>query len=227
MAFLFKEGAISESQYDAAKTEFEVNKASFEAVSRMVDVQSPISGVVTAINVSEGEYVAVGQKLATVAATDKLRVKLSVNPDEVSLFDIGSQVTVHADAAGDAARGRVVAIASSADPVTRAFEIEALIDNSQGHFRPGMFVTVDFIQENLEDVIVVPRPAVLNLDDRWSVFVVENGVARKRLVELGSEVDGHIVIKSGLAVGDTLVVLGQDYIEDGFAVNVSSLDEGV
>ena len=94
MEYLYKEGAISESQYDAARTEYEVNKANFEAVSKLVDIQTPIAGVVTAIDVSEGDFVNIGRKLATVATTGRLRGKLGVNSDEVKDFEKGMEVTV-------------------------------------------------------------------------------------------------------------------------------------
>lgn len=227
MEYLFSEGAVSESQFDAAKTDYEVQKASFEAASQLVDIRTPISGLVTAVHVSPGDFVQVGQKLVTVASTDKLRVKFGVNPSDIRFFKKGAPVTISADAAVGKVTGEIVAVATSADPVTRAFQVEAQVDNAGGHYKPGMFVRISIVLENLKSVIAVPRKSVVTLDGRPTAFVVKDSKAEKRLVELGAEIDGHIVIRAGVEAGDTLVTVGQDYIDDGFSVRIASLNEGM
>ncbi len=226
MEYLFGEGAVSESQFDAAKTDYEVQKASFQAASQLVDIQTPISGLVTSVDVSEGDFVRMGQRLATVASTDRLRVKFGVNPSDIGYFSKGDAVIISADAVKGTITGEVVAVATSADPVTRAFEVEALVNNSGGDYKPGMFVRISIILEDLKDVIAVPRKSIVNLDNQQTVFVIANGLAERRPVVLGPEIDGHIVVTSGISFGDTIVTLGQDYIDDGFSVKIASLSEG-
>ncbi|MEE8576149.1 MAG: efflux RND transporter periplasmic adaptor subunit, partial [candidate division Zixibacteria bacterium] len=205
MEYLYSEGAVSESQYDAAKTEYEVQRASFQAASQLVDIQTPIAGLVTSVDVSEGDFTRLGQKVATVASTDRLRVKFGVNSAQLDYFRQGTRVVVSADAGRQSTEGEVVAVANSADPVTRAFEVEAMADNSDGRYKPGMFVRISIVLEDLSDVAVVPRKAVLTLDNQEIIFVVANGVAERRLVTLGPEIDGHIVITEGVSFGDTVV----------------------
>jgi membrane fusion protein (multidrug efflux system) len=226
MEYLYKEGAVSESQFDGARTQFEVSKANYEAVQRLVEIHAPIAGNVTAIDVSPGAQVATGQRVAVVATTDSLRVKFGVNAENIGDFQIGADVTISADAIADRAAGKVVAKASSADPTNRTFEVEALIDNAAGVFRPGMFVKVHLVREHLVDVIVVPREAVVVLENQPVVFTCSGGIARKQPVGLGTDVDGHVVITSGLNAGDTLVTLGQTYLDDGFKVAIANLERG-
>lgn len=223
--FLYKEGAVSESQFDAAKTEYEVNKASFEAARRLVEMQTPIAGEVTSVDVSEGDLVIIGQRLATVAAADKLRMKFGVNARDYQDIAIGSPVYVTTEAVSDTIHGTVTAKANSADPNTRTFEVEGILDNPARRFKPGMFVRVGYLRERLEDRIVVPRKAVLMLDNVPTVYVVQGQQAKSRPVDLGPDIEGGVVVASGLSEGDTLVVLGQDYLEDGVKVNVTELGE--
>ncbi len=225
MAFLYKEGAVSESEHDAAQTEYEVNKATFQAVAKTVEVSSPIAGVVTSMEVSPGDLVSVGQKLATIATTERLRVKFGVNADEIGHFAIGSEVIVSSDAVEGQLPGKIIANAGSADPVTRSFQVEALFDNASGHFLPGMFVRVEFVRERLGAVVSIPRKVILSLDGRDIVFVVKDGKAEKRAVNLGADLSGDVVVTSGLAAGDTLVILGQDYLDDSTKVNVTAVVE--
>jgi RND family efflux transporter MFP subunit len=224
MKYLFEQGAISETQHDGAKTEFEVAEAQFESVRRMLEIHTPIAGIVTSIDVSPGDLVQVGQALATVATTDRLRAKFSVNSDDVALVNVGDDVIVRNEATGSSVTGQVVKVASSADPDTRAFSVEAVISNSDNRLNPGTFVHVDYILEELTGVLAVPREAVLTLDDQPTVFASVGRKAEQRRVELGPEMSGYVVITSGLKAGDTLVTLGQDYLENGLSLNVTDLN---
>ncbi|MEW5795421.1 MAG: efflux RND transporter periplasmic adaptor subunit [Candidatus Zixiibacteriota bacterium] len=224
MKYLYAQGAISESQHDASRTEFEVTEAQFNSVRRMLELHTPIAGVVTAINVSPGDLVQVGQPLATVATIDRLRVKFAVNSDDIAFVKDGDQIIVRSEGADTPATGQVVRVATSADPDTRSFPVEAIIDNSDGRFNPGMFVHVHYVLQNLSGVIAVPRKAVLTLDNQASVFVVSDKRAELRPVTLGSELSGQVVVTSGLLAGDTLVTLGQDYLENGVALNVTAVE---
>ncbi len=225
MEYLHKEGAVSEAQFDAARTEYEVSRASFEAAARLVEIQSPISGIVTSLDVSVGDYLNLGQKLATIASVDRLRAKFGVNSRDVAHINEGDAVTVSAAEIAHGAEGRVVSVSRSADPNTRAFQVEVLLDNTELLYRPGMFVRVSTVVEELHDVVVIPRDAVVDLDGRETVFIVSGEIAHKRPVTLGVELDGRAVITDGLNAGDTLVTLGQSYLDEGFKVNVAGLEK--
>jgi RND family efflux transporter MFP subunit len=192
---------------------------------RMLEVQTPIAGTVTSVDVSPGDLVGVGQELATVATTEKLRVKFGVNADDVSFFRVGAEVIISSDAVDGTATGRVITVASSADPTSRKFQVEALIDNGAGRFSPGMFVRADYILDELTGVLAVPREAIIDLDGQQSAFVVVGGRAELRRVTLGVDLRGSVVVTSGLKAGDTLVTLGQDYLEEGLKLNITDLQE--
>lgn len=222
MEYLYGEGAISESQYDASQTEYTVSRASFEAARRLVEIESPIDGIVTSLKVSNGDYLNPGQQLATVASTAKLRIKFGVNVADARYLSEGSAVTIVADAAETNGAGKVVSVARSADPATRTVQIEVIIDNADGRFKPGMFARIIIVLDEVKSVVVIPRSAVMELSEQATVFTVVNGLAVQQALALGLEMDGRVVIQSGLAPGDTLITLGQDYLEDGSRVNITA-----
>jgi membrane fusion protein (multidrug efflux system) len=225
MEYLYQQGAVSETEFDAASTDYEVAQANFEAVKRLVDVETPIAGTVTEVAITEGDFVNVGTHLATVATTDRLRVRFDVDPDAVGFFRLDNPVNIRVEGVGAPGRGTVVSIARSADPQTRTFQVEALVDNSDGRFKPGMFAHIDYILQRLDSVITVPRDAVITLDERPTAFIVKGDMARVRPLSLGRELPGEVVVTGGLSAGDTLIVLGQDFLEDSTKVNITDMRE--
>ncbi|MDH3937890.1 MAG: efflux RND transporter periplasmic adaptor subunit, partial [candidate division Zixibacteria bacterium] len=152
LKYLYDQGAVSESQYDAALTEYEVARASFESVTQLVEITSPIDGVVTSLNVSEGDYLQPGAKLVTIAKLASLRVTFGVNTRDVATIKIGDTVMISSSAVELSAPGIVVSITRSADPLTRAFDVEAQVTNHGTHLRPGMFVRASVVLERWQDV---------------------------------------------------------------------------
>ncbi|HWR82547.1 MAG TPA: efflux RND transporter periplasmic adaptor subunit [Candidatus Deferrimicrobium sp.] len=223
MDYLFKEGAVSESQFDAALTQYEVAKAGFEAAAQLVEIRSPIDGIVTSLNVSKGDYLSPGEELATVATVDRLRAKFGVNAADVAYITPGARVTVSAEGIDVPAEGTVSSIARSANSDTRTFQTEVIVRNSGQAFRPGMFVRVNVIQQHLTDAVIVPRQALVIRGAGQKAFVVVGGVARQRNVTAGTDLGGQIVVTSGLTAGDTLVTLGQDYLQDGAPVKITQI----
>ncbi|MCM2272277.1 MAG: efflux RND transporter periplasmic adaptor subunit [candidate division Zixibacteria bacterium] len=226
MEALYKEGAISETQFDGARTQFEVAQANYESVSRLVDIRTPIAGTLTSVLVRPGDFVALGQQLAVVATPGRLRVIFAVNTENVRFVRQGADVRIVSDVVADTLTGRITSIAESADPATRSFQVEAVIDNRASAYHPGMFVSIQVVEQELPDVLAVPRGAILKLDNKNVGFVVVNGVAKRREVTLGPELDGRVVVLSGLQSGDTLVTLGQSYLDEGFKVTISASLEG-
>lgn len=223
---LFSQGAISEMQYDGAKTDYEVARANYNAAHRLVDIRTPIDGTVTSVKVSAGDFLYPGQQVATVAAIDKLRMKFGVSASDIGYFNEGDAVQVIVESSTQlVGNGQVITAASSADPATRTFQVEIEIDNSANKFKPGMFARAEIIVEKFRDIIIAPRNAVVIRDNKNYVFVVAGDSVTAREVSLGVEFDGSVQVLSGLNQGDTLVTVGQEYLDDGSKINLTGLED--
>ncbi len=222
MKYLYEQGAVSESEFDAAETEYKVAQANFDAAARLVNLKSPISGTVTALNVSEGDYLYQGQPVATVAAIDKLRMKIGASVEEVMNFDVGDKVKIYIGVTKQQyAEGKVITVSESADPVTRTFQVEVEINNKEHMFKPGMFAKAEITTMSFDDIIAVSRQAVVDRGNRHLIFLVKGDSVVSREVELGVGFDGMVQIEEGLMIGDTVVTAGQDYLDDGFKINMT------
>ncbi len=222
MKYLYDEGAISESQYDGARTEYEVSRANYEAALQMVELRSPINGTVTSLDVTVGEYAAPGMQVATIASTDNLRMKFGVSSNDIGFIREGAQVDVSVAAESLlVGKGTVIMVARSADPATRSFQIEVEIDNSGHLFKPGMFGKADITVGEFDNIVVVPRTAIIIRNDKNYVYVYSGGKASAREITLGIDFNGTSEVKNGLSAGDTLITVGQNYLEDGVEVNLA------
>jgi membrane fusion protein (multidrug efflux system) len=116
----------------------------------------------------------------------------------------------------------VSAINPSVDPNSRAFILEARFNNPKAELRPGMFATARVLLPGTEDAVFVPRSAVIHdrTTDSNQVFVVENNVARLRVVLTGETENNSIRILSGLAGKEMVATSHQAELFDGSPVVV-------
>ncbi|MGE5313684.1 MAG: efflux RND transporter periplasmic adaptor subunit [Acidobacteriota bacterium] len=222
MKSLFAEGAISQEQLDGAQTAYTVARANFDAARAAVELTSPISGVVTALNVSKGDLAAPGAVLMTVAKINAMKVIFSSNETDVTSLSVGQKVSVYSDARPDVkAEGRIIQISKSADVGSRSFEVKALFSNTRDSwFKPGMFCTVNVQFMTGKGSLIVPNAAVQTDGTDSRVFVLKQGKAEKRGVRLGATDGAHTEVLSGLSAGDTLATVGVNNVKDGGAVKV-------
>ncbi len=118
--------------------------------------------------------------------------------------------------------GKVSAINPSVDPNSRAFILEARFDNPKAELRPGMFATARVLLPGTEDAVFVPRAAVIHdrTTDANQIYVIENKVARLRVVLTGETDNGAIRILSGLTGNETVATSHQSDLFDGAPVVV-------
>lgn len=93
--------------------------------------------------------------------------------------------------------------------------------NEDGLMRPGMFLTVG-VEKERENVLLIPEEALVPRQGRQFVYVIEDGKAVEKQVELGARVPGLAEIRSGLSAGDTIVTEGTQKVRNGAAVEIVS-----
>ncbi len=225
MKSLYEEGAISEQDYDDARTAFRVAEANFKAAREIVDIISPISGVVTGIKVNVGDEIPAGRKVATVSRVDSLRLVVGVDPGDIEYIETGMPVIVYQVGDRDTrAEGRVGRVAVSADPETRAFDVEVVLAGGTPKLRPGTFAVTSFPLRQLRDVVVVKDDAVLLQEGIRKIFVVRGDSALMRDIETGESSLGRTHVLSGVEAGDTVVTLGQAFLPERSAVSIQAAE---
>lgn len=224
MKNLFNEGAVSRQALDQTQTGYEVAKANFDAAKNTVEITSPISGVVTAINVNIGEIANPAIVMATVANISRMKAKFNVGESEVPSFYTGQQVQIYSEMNPDVIQsGKIFQLSKSANVQSRTFEMQAIFSNTNDRwFKPGMFCRVNVNLKTKKDARVIPLAAVVKSNNTNGVYLINDNKSFYKSITTGIT-DGKLIeVVSGLNVGDKIVTLGMNNLKDGTVVVISN-----
>lgn len=221
---LAEKGAVSTSVLEAAATRMQFADAGLQDAKTMLArcvVRSPIQGRVEEKFVDVGEYAKDGDPVFRIANMSQAKVVvyvpeaeiLDLNAGRSMIFTIGSIPETEFE-------GKVTFVAQAGDPVSHAFRMEMITDNSKGLLRGGMIADVVLKRSTHEPVIEIPFTAVLPRKGEHIVFVWEKGRAVRKTVRIHSLAGKNALISSGLEEGEMLIVEGQRFLQDGKRVLV-------
>ena len=138
----------------------------------------------------------------------------------------GQQVTVTVEAYADRTfSGKITRINPSVDQQTRAFEVEALIDNHESLLKPGFFVKATIPSNYVVDALVVPQDALLYVYGVYKVFVIDGTTLKEKEVKIGERYGDDVEIAEGLAPGEriALATKGQT-LKEGATIELTNQD---
>jgi membrane fusion protein, heavy metal efflux system len=180
-----------------------------EASLRRQEIRSPIAGRVLERKAALG--VVVGRdnletELFVVADLDRTWAELAVSPEEVASIRVGQLVSILARGIKDKAEGKVIYVSPIVDRDTHQVHVMAEINNRDGMWRPGSFVSAAIVFDRESVPIAVPADAVQTMDGRPVAFVRTGEGFQKRQVVLGQSDDQATEVVSGLRLGETIAV---------------------
>jgi RND family efflux transporter MFP subunit len=186
-------------------------------------VVATVSGSVLSIPVNIGETLETRTVVCEVGDLSQLRVETYV-PERYSVFmrlGLPGQVTFEA-MPGEVFPAELDELSPALDPASRTRQIRLrFIPGPGGRLDPrilsGMFATVSLVTHSQVDVPVIPRSAMINTYGSWIVFVIPQNseTARRREITLGLENEEMVEVRSGLELGEQVVVAGQNFLNDG------------
>lgn len=166
-----------------------------------LEIRSPIDGVVIEKRVATGEAVAAEANIYVIADLSSVWAEVTLYPADLAAVRLGQRVTVRADELNAGAEGVIAYVGALLGEQTRTAKARITLPNPGQRWRPGLFVTVDLVQEEREVPVAVPAEAIQSLRDWKVVFARFGDVFEARPVELGRS-DGTLVeVLSGLAAG--------------------------
>ena len=184
-------------------------------------IYAPISGYVSERVADLGEYTnpnAPNTKICTILRTAILRLKVDVPEQNIGQVAIGQGVSLKVSAYPDRNfAGTITRILPAVNVNSRTLTVEAEVE-SGGLLKPGLFATVRIAQSKAEPTVLVPARAVRTDGGVTKVFVIENGRATERLVQVGDPENDLIQIKTGLKENEQVAVSNIEQLFDGVTV---------
>ena len=223
-ASLVKDKIISQREYDEAKANLDRAKADLNTVSGRaattgVTVTSPISGYLISLLVKPGEYVSVGQPIATVSQNRRLQLRAEVSE---RYFDRLSNITSanfilpyrpDETLSLSELNGRVVSFGKASAAGSYYLPVIFEFDNT-GNVIPGSYAEIYLLGAPRKGVISVPKGAIAEEQGLYFVFVETSAEHfEKREVKLGANNGTSVEVKSGLKSGEKVVVAGAIHVK--------------
>jgi cobalt-zinc-cadmium efflux system membrane fusion protein len=166
------------------------------------EIRAPISGLIVARAVALGTALKDDATIFTVADMSTVWAEITVYPKDFGVIRLGQKTTVRATATDAESEGVVSFIGALVGAQTRTAKARVIVDNKEGHWRPGMFLNVELVAEEVEVPVAVSVDAIQTLRD-WSVVFGRYGNHfEARPLELGRS-DGRMVeVLKGLTAGE-------------------------
>jgi len=182
-------------------------------------VFSPIDGYVAERTADLGEYVSPTSKVATIVRINPLRIRIDVPEQAIPEVSVGQSVSVTTSAWPDKNfSGRIARISPSVSASSRTLTVEAEVENSSGVLKPGQFASVRILQSRPQPAVLVPVRAVKTESGVSRVFVIKDGHAQQRLVQLGQTEGDLIEVKGGVGADEQVATSNVDQLSDGIPV---------
>jgi RND family efflux transporter MFP subunit len=179
-------------------------------------VYAPLDGVVQEKKTSAGEYLAAGAPVATVVRIDPLRLRVDVPERESHSIKMGQSVRVTMEGDENTYLGYIKRLSPTISEQNRVLSVEADVRNN-GRLRPGAFVKAEIVTNQTNTAVTVPPNALVTFAGIDKVIVVQNGKTVEKSVTVGRRGDTWLEIKSGVNVGDS-VVLDPGNLQSGQSV---------
>ena len=226
---LVEQGVIARAEFDSADAEYKVALSRYQdgveeirnrqgllaqrrselalARQQLADtvVYSPMTGVVQEKKSSVGEYLAAGAPVVDIVRIDPLRLRVEVPERESHSIRIGQSVRVTSEGDPEAYLGYIKRLSPTISEQNRVLAVEADVANN-GKLKPGAFVRAEIVTDQTSTAATVPANAIVTFAGIEKVIIVEAGKAVEKPVMTGRRGPDWVEIKSGVNVGQTVVV---------------------
>jgi RND family efflux transporter MFP subunit len=206
------------AQLDSKRAEVQQEIRAATIMRDYTRISAPFSGVVTAKSVEPGNLAAPGAPLLTIESEGAYRLEASVDESRLPFVKIGQAVEVALESLDRQLNAHVSEIEPSVDAASRAYIVKIDLP-SMPNLRSGMFGRARF-PVGAHRVVTIPPHALVERGQLQSVFAIEDGFARTRLVTTGERGQAAVEVLSGLSEGEKLVSPVPSGLADGARVEV-------
>ncbi|HUE41832.1 MAG TPA: efflux RND transporter periplasmic adaptor subunit [Chthoniobacterales bacterium] len=227
---------VSKQELDAAQSAFGQKQGTVDNMRAFItkkELRAPFDGQLGIRQVNVGQSIDARQPIVQLTALDPVFVDFALPQQELSKLAPGLEAHVRTDAVpGREFKGKLTALNSMVDTVTRNVTLQATLENPDHALKPGMFVKVDVVLPEKSKTLVIPGSAVSYAPYGDSVFVIEkkkdpktgkeSQTLRQAFVRIGEARGDFISVTQGLKAGDEVVSTGVFKLRNGTPVTVNN-----
>ena len=220
---LYKVGGISKAQWEQAKSAHEQAKLSYGNASENTLLGSPISGFVTAKNYDNGDVTSPAQPILVIQQVSPLKVVVNVSEQYYTRLKPGLEAHLSVEALGEQTfSGRITKVYPTVDATTHTVGVEIEVANKDQRLRPGMYARLG-LDFGTRQALTISDKAIIRQAGSGIryVYVLKEGKAVYREVELGELQDGRYEALSGIEPGEQLIISAPSRLKNGTAVKLA------
>ena len=202
--FLQARQALEEAEIAVSNARQKISVLSGSVVAtggNRYELRAPFDGVVVEKHLTPGEVVDETTAAFTLSDLSRVWVTFGVSPKDLNKVQVGKTVTVSAAELNAEVSGTVAYVGSLLGEQTRTATVRVTLENPQGSWRPGLFVTALVATDIRQAKVVVPETAIQTVEDKPTVFVRTDDGFKAQTVELGSRAAGQVEVIAGLEPG--------------------------
>jgi len=227
---LFKNNSASQKELDNITTNYEQAKAGLETALQMqkeldanlayANIKAPFSGVITGKFISKGDLANPGKPLLRLENTTHFLVKTYLNENQINKIKKGGVVEIHIKSNGKKLQGIISELSISSNNSGSLYLVKIAINESENIFT-GMYVSVDFLGNTLNNTLVIPKSALVQKGQLYGVYTVSlQNTAILRWLRLGKVYGNNIEVLSGLNVDENIIINANGKLFNGAKVTL-------
>lgn len=226
---LHEKGLVSAGAFEGIKYELDSLRAAYN-LARLelsyTQIVAPISGIISERMIKVGNTISISDPAFRITDMDPLLAYLFVPEKEFRNLSPGQPAQMTVDAIADHEfAAEILRISPVVDPATGTFKVTLAVEDGANLLKPGMFGRFRIVYDSRPDALLVPRLAIIEDESEKSVFIVEDGKARRQRVVTGYSRGDSVEVVQGLVGGESIVTIGQTGLKDGATVNVITLEK--
>lgn len=225
---LSSKGLVSAGDFEKIKYDMEALQAAYNLARLELDytqIRAPIDGVISERFIKLGNTLAVNDPVFRITGLDPLVAYLHAPEREFSRIRSGQPAGLQIDALdGPPIVASVSRVSPVIDAISGTFKITIEISDASRRIKPGMFARIGIVYDNHENALQVPRSALVEDLGETSVYVVEDGLAVRKSVQVGYSNQGRVEIIDGIGDDDDVIVVGQVGLKADAAVTIINRD---
>lgn len=219
---LLENNAVSRQEFQRAKFEHQSWKAAHDLDQLNLDyttLRAPLAGIVTERMIRVGNMVLANAELFRITNFDPLIAVLHIPERELDKLKAKQPALISVDAIeGQEFTGYVDRISPVVNPATGTVKVTVEVHDPSGQLKAGMFTRVKIIYDVHTNTLLVSKNALLKEDTETALFVVQDSLALRRVVETGYSNSTHVEVQEGISENDLVVTAGQGSLKDSALV---------